>query len=69
MSDTMVRWVGIAKKTLAPRDHGPSITCTRCSMTSHKPNDVELRYCSNCQEFLDLMDINDEDGVITVWNR
>jgi hypothetical protein len=69
MSDTMVRWIGIAKKKLAPRDHGPLITCPQCSMTSNKPSDVELRYCGNCRGFHDLMDINDKDGVITVWNR
>jgi hypothetical protein len=69
MSDTMVRWIGLAKKTLAPRDHGPSITCTRCLITSHQPNDVELRFCRNCQGLHDLMDIHDQEGVVTVWNR
>jgi len=69
MSEMMVRWVGIAKKTLAPRDYGPSITCTQCCMASHKPDHVERRYCSHCQEYYGLMDINDAKGVVTVWNR
>jgi hypothetical protein len=59
----------IVKKSVAPRDHGPSFTCTRCSVTSHKPDDVELRYCRTCRAFCDLMDIHDRDGVVTVWNR
>lgn len=28
-----------------------SITCLRCGMTSHNPNDVRYRYCGNCNEF------------------
>jgi hypothetical protein len=69
MSDTLVRWIGTAKKALAPRGPGPSIICTQCLMTSHNPDDVELRYCRNCREFHDLMDIRDAKGVVTVWNR
>jgi hypothetical protein len=65
----MVRWVGRAKKALAPRDHGPSIICAQCQLSSYKPDHVELGYCSNCQEFYDLMDINDAKGIVTVWNR
>jgi hypothetical protein len=69
MSDTMVRWVGTAKKALAPRDHTRSAVCVQCSLTSHLPDDVESRFCSHCQEFYDLMDISDAKGVVTVWNR
>jgi hypothetical protein len=65
----MVRWLGIAKKTLAPRDHGSSLTCPQCSMTSHRPDDVELGFCNHCQQFQGLMDVNDAKGVVTVWNR
>lgn len=30
-----------------------SITCPKCGMTSHNPNDVRERYCGNCQVFID----------------
>jgi DNA-binding transcriptional ArsR family regulator len=29
----------------------PSITCPRCGMTSHNPNDVEQGYCGNCHDW------------------
>lgn len=28
-----------------------SITCVRCCMTSHNPNDIEQRYCAVCHVF------------------
>ncbi len=32
---------------------GKSITCLRCRLTSHNPNDVEHRYCASCHVFHD----------------
>jgi ribosomal protein S27AE len=32
----------------------PSITCPRCGMTSHNPNDIEQQYCGNCHEYIKL---------------
>jgi len=29
----------------------PSITCPRCQMTSHNPNDALTGYCGNCHDF------------------
>lgn len=29
-----------------------SITCLKCGMTSHNPNDVREKYCGHCHEFL-----------------
>ena len=28
-----------------------SITCPRCGMTSHNPNDVREGYCGNCHDW------------------
>lgn len=28
-----------------------SITCPKCGMESHNPNDVRERYCGNCHQF------------------
>jgi hypothetical protein len=28
-----------------------TITCPYCGYTSHNPNDVEQKYCGNCQKF------------------
>jgi hypothetical protein len=33
--------------------NAPSITCPRCGLTSHNPNDVANRYCGNCHVFLE----------------
>lgn len=30
---------------------GFKITCRRCGMTSHNPNDVRHRYCGKCHDF------------------
>jgi hypothetical protein len=32
---------------------GKRITCGRCGLTSHNPNDVAQRYCGNCKIFHD----------------
>jgi hypothetical protein len=32
-------------------DAGRAIRCRRCGLTSHNPNDVELRYCGHCKLF------------------
>lgn len=32
---------------------GSAITCHRCGLTSHNPNDVEHRYCDHCKVFHD----------------
>jgi ribosomal protein S27AE len=29
-------------------DDGKAITCLKCGMTSHNPNDVAHRYCGRC---------------------
>jgi len=34
-------------------DDGKSITCLRCKMISHHPEDVAHHYCSNCKVFHD----------------
>lgn len=34
-------------------DDGKAITCLRCNITSHNPNDVKYRYCGKCRRFLD----------------
>lgn len=31
----------------------PSITCPKCRMTSHHPEDVRQRFCGNCHAFVD----------------
>lgn len=28
-----------------------SITCLKCGMTSHNPNDIKNMYCGNCHKF------------------
>lgn len=28
-----------------------SITCPKCSMTSHHPMDIKYGYCGNCHEY------------------
>ncbi|MCW2867458.1 MAG: hypothetical protein JWR20_1646 [Marmoricola sp.] len=58
----MTRWIGRTKRALAPRDHAPSITCSRCGTTSHKPEDVARRFCRDCGEFLDLIDLDDQSA-------
>ena len=30
----------------------PSITCPKCLMTSHNPNDVREQFCGNCHEWI-----------------
>ena len=30
---------------------GKTITCLRCKMTSHHPDDVQYRYCGRCEAF------------------
>lgn len=30
---------------------GAAITCHRCGLTSHNPNDVANRFCGNCYIF------------------
>jgi len=39
-------------KDIAPTfelsEDGQSITCLRCKMTSHNPNDVKNHYCGRC---------------------
>jgi len=37
-------------------DPPPSITCPKCNMTSHNPNDVREKYCSNCHMFHEGVD-------------
>lgn len=32
---------------------GKAITCHRCGMTSHHPEDVALHYCAECHRFHD----------------
>lgn len=32
-----------------------SITCPRCGMTSHNPNDIRERYCGACHQYHDFM--------------
>jgi ribosomal protein L37E len=32
-------------------DDGRAITCRRCGLTSHNPNDVAQRYCGRCHVF------------------
>ena len=34
-----------------------SITCPKCGMTSHNPNDIENMYCGNCRQFHCEMEI------------
>jgi protein-arginine kinase activator protein McsA len=34
-----------------------SITCPQCGMTSHNPNDVRARYCGNCHQYHDTMNL------------
>jgi hypothetical protein len=43
--------------TIAPDNR--SITCRRCGLTSHNPNDVAQRYCGGCHVF--------HDNILTVW--
>lgn len=33
-----------------------SITCPRCGMTSHNPNDVRAGYCGNCHDWTSPLD-------------
>ncbi len=35
-------------------EDGKSIKCLICGLTSYNPNDVENRYCANCNVFHDL---------------
>ena len=37
--------------TFTIADDGKSITCLRCGMTSHNPNDVWERYCGRCHRY------------------
>jgi hypothetical protein len=32
-------------------DYIKSITCPKCKMTSHHPQDIEHMYCGNCKQF------------------
>ena len=34
-----------------------SITCPKCGMTSHHPEDIKQNYCRNCHQFHDQMEL------------
>ena len=34
-----------------------SITCPKCGMTSHNPNDIKEQYCGNCRQYHMMMEL------------
>lgn len=34
-----------------------SITCPKCGKTSYHPKDISERYCGNCHEYHDQMEV------------
>lgn len=32
------------------------IACPKCGVRSYNPNDVKMRYCGNCHQFIEFLD-------------
>lgn len=46
-------------KRLKTLGRWPYIACPKCGMVSYNPNDILERYCGNCHQFHDQMEVTD----------
>ena len=44
-------------------DQPPSITCSKCWMTSYNPNDIREGYCGNCHAYTSTEQYRQNPGV------
>jgi len=42
----------------SPAEDGPSIECPKCGMESYHAKDIQHRYCGNCHQFHDMMELD-----------
>jgi hypothetical protein len=44
-------------------DSQPTITCPKCGMVSGHPEDISQKYCGNCHQFHDQMELFNESDL------